>query len=207
MASNKKYKVEAEGSLATGPTAVEAEESVSTNPTAGDVVAAVETVRRWILAQRATIAAKGGDATPMAGELAAALVDADARIPGGRGDELRWFINETPTPLADPHGFGGAQALIVYILAALKRGALFPGVDERLADVARHWPRCRSKAEAEAKVGALESERADVIARDAMAKHEQWLASRPNTAPKPAPVAVPPEAKPLFSDDNELTVG
>lgn len=183
-------------------------ESMSLRDLARVIVDAVSTIVLCIARMRVLV--QGGDATPAAGELAAALLDAGGRLPSGRGDELRWFINESPTPLADPTSFGSAHALVVFLLAALKKGR---GPDQRLETIASIWPLCNTKAEAEREVGLIESARADAEVREATAMHERVRAAKAAALPKPRPIPIAPhmpavdEGRPLINDEFDLTVG
>jgi hypothetical protein len=144
------------------------------------LVAAVDEIRLRLVEIRAAIAADGPsegvlgrDATSVAGCIARALREAGGRLPDPNPHALRWILNESPTPLQDPDAVAGASQLVSYVLSGLKRGRGPDPVLDRIADV---WPGCRTKAEADAKVAALDHKDAEAIRHAQEAAHHERLA-------------------------------
>jgi hypothetical protein len=162
-----------------------------------EVVEAVMRIAAIIREERARV---GSDGTAFAGHLAGALRAAGGRLPIDSPYILRWPVNETPKPAADPTGYHAALALVNAVSTCLRRG---DGPDQTLDDFAAVAPACASQAEAQAKMLARGKERADREADRVRQEHDKRLAA------KPIPRAAPPAPKVLQRHPaaNELPEG
>jgi hypothetical protein len=131
------------------------------------------------------------DGTPVAGGAHKALLEAGAHLVDGP-HRLRWPLDQDG--LNDRQGHAGVKAIVLEVLAMLSR---VTGDDELLADVAAHWPSCRTRAEADAVMQAVREPRAAASTRAAAAAHAQAMAKKdpakvPAPPPKPGAAAPPP---------------